>query len=86
MLHICYSGQEGNDMNRNKLNDEELLQILFNTNWSDSEDGLDNSDHEQDLNNVQIPEHVDYPTNVNDEGKLIIILTTRTKQKFKKNI
>ncbi|XP_025407636.1 piggyBac transposable element-derived protein 2-like isoform X2 [Sipha flava] len=54
-------------MNRNKLNDEELLQILFNTNWSDSEDGLDNSDHEQDLNNVQIPEHVDYPTNVNDE-------------------
>lgn len=82
MLHICYSGQEGNDMNCNKLNDEELLQILFNTNWSDSEDDLDNSDHEQDHNNVHIPEHVDYPINVNDESKLTIILTTRTKQKF----
>jgi len=45
-------------MNRNILNDEELLELLYNTNWSDSEDGLDVSDNEQDHHVINIHENV----------------------------
>lgn len=63
-------------MNRNILNDEELLELLYNTNWSDSEDGLDVSDNEQDHHHViYIHENVGIPTYDNDEGKITILMT-----------
>lgn len=62
-------------MNRNILNDEELLELLYNTNWSDSEDGLDVSDNEQDHHVINIHENVGIPTYDNDEGKITILIT-----------
>ncbi|XP_050065754.1 piggyBac transposable element-derived protein 2-like, partial [Aphis gossypii] len=60
-------------MNRNILNDEELLELLYNTNWSDSEDGLDVSDNEQDHHVINIHENVGIPTYDNDEGNLDLL-------------
>ncbi|XP_022163631.1 piggyBac transposable element-derived protein 2-like isoform X2 [Myzus persicae] len=60
-------------MNRNILNDEELLELLYNTNWSDSEDGLDVSDNEQDHHVLNIHENVGIPTYDNDEGNLDLL-------------
>lgn len=45
MLHKCYSEKKENRMDSNTLNDEKLLNLLFNINWSDSKDNLENSDH-----------------------------------------
>ncbi|KAE9522457.1 hypothetical protein AGLY_017118 [Aphis glycines] len=60
-------------MNRNILNNEELLELLYNTNWSDSEDGLDVSDNEQDHHVINIHENVGIPTYDNDEGNLDLL-------------
>jgi len=52
------------------------LEILYITNWSDSEDGLGNSDNEQEHDIFNLPKNVGIPTNDNDEGKLLTILAT----------
>lgn len=49
-------------MNHNILNDEELLDTLYNINWSNSEDGLNVSDNKQDHHVVNIHENVVIPT------------------------
>jgi hypothetical protein len=49
------------------IKDEQILEILFQTNWSDSEDDFELSDNENEQNSIQVPEHIGIPRN-NVEG------------------
>lgn len=60
-------------MARQIMNDEQLLEILFQTNWSDSEDDFENSDNENEQVSIHVPENIGIPSN-NVEGNIIIVL------------
>lgn len=57
----------------NIIKDEQLLEILFQTNWSDSEDDFELSDKEVEQN-YKVPEHIEIPIN-NVEGNMTVILS-----------
>ncbi|KAL4154012.1 hypothetical protein QTP88_001845 [Uroleucon formosanum] len=50
-------------MARKIMNDEQLLEILFQTNWSDSEDDFENSDNENEETSIHVPENIAIPSN-----------------------
>lgn len=50
-------------MARKIMNDEQLLEILFQTNWSDSEDDFENSDNENEEASIHVPENIAIPSN-----------------------
>lgn len=60
-------------MARQIMNDEQLLEILFQTNWSDSEDDFENSDNENEQASIHVPENIGIPSN-NVEGNIITVL------------
>lgn len=59
-------------MARKIMNDEQLLEILFQTNWSDSEDDFENSDNENEEASIHVPENIAIPSN-NVEGNNITV-------------
>lgn len=65
MLHIYY-----NELLGNKINDKDFIKILYNTNWSESENDLDNTDNEQEemiITYVQSNNNVPFSTDDVDE-------------------
>lgn len=59
-------------MARKIMNDEQLLEVLFQTNWSDSEDDFENSDNENEESSIHVPENIAIPSN-NVEGNNITV-------------
>lgn len=61
-------------MNRNKISDDDILKILFQTNWSDSEDSCIESE-DVNVKDVHSSENITILTN-NVEGKQSLNLQT----------
>lgn len=61
-------------MARQIINDEQLLEILFQTNWSDSKDDFENSDHENENESIHISENIGIPKNSDVQGTITILL------------
>lgn len=59
-------------MARQIINDEHLLEILFQTNWSDSKDDFENSDHKNE--SIHISENIGIPKNSDVQGTITILL------------